>query len=62
MKERVDPDVDEKLRERALATAGFAYIQQRLDESEAVLQAERGGQSFEKCIKKIRVKRLIQSL
>ncbi|XP_072175934.1 uncharacterized protein [Diadema setosum] len=54
-KERVkDADVDEKLRERAYATAGYAYIQQRLSESETILRAERGGQTFEKCMKKIK--------
>nr|XP_054772773.1 uncharacterized protein LOC129280446 [Lytechinus pictus] len=54
-KERVkELDLDEKLRERAQITSGFAYIQQRLEESEMLLKAERGGQSYEKCVKQLK--------
>lgn len=55
-KERVkELDFDEKLRERAQITAGFAYIQQRLEESEILLKLKRGGQSFEKSVKQLKV-------
>ncbi|XP_033640880.1 uncharacterized protein LOC117301103 [Asterias rubens] len=42
-----------QLNEDGVSSAGYTYIKKYLKESEKILVAERGGQTFEKCVQKL---------
>ena len=44
------------MNEDGVSSAGYTYIKKYLKESEKILVAERGGQTFEKCVQKLEVR------
>ena len=44
-----------QLEEEGVSSAGYTYIRKYLEESEKIIVAERGGQTFEKCVKELEV-------